>query len=475
MRDVLVALAILISLPTCFRRPFVGLVLFSLLAYMRVQDLTWGFAREMRWSYYVALVTLAGFVAQRVDKQFFKPDPRTWIMFALALVIGLGIILSAGSGEFPTFQITNFLKVVAVALFTTGIVRERRQLRVLLWVFALSFGFYGLKSGLAGVLSFGNLTILQGPGGMLADNNDFALALCMALPLLVHLGAAEKNVLLRRALWVLVPFTVLTVVLTYSRGGFLALAVTILVLCWRSRNRLAGLATLGLFALAGLAIAPTKYVERISTIADYQTEGSAQGRLQAWGVAWTMIKDNPVMGVGFNRFQENYARYDPVIVTDEMAEGRTRVAHNSYLQIWAEGGSIAFGLYLLLIVLSFTDLWRLRRRARRRYYSSWILSYTSMLEASMAAFLVGSTFLNRAHFDLFYHYVAVILVFTVLARRQMDAEDAGGAGSGRRGQGAISASSRAPGGGRSSLGGAGLGGPGGRRLVPAHGLRNTPG
>jgi probable O-glycosylation ligase (exosortase A-associated) len=455
MRDILVTLGILGFLPTCFRRPFVGLVLFSFLAYMRIQDLTWGFARDMRWSYYVALVSLAGFVAMREDKQFFRPDPRTWTMLALAAVVGLGMIPSAGTGETYMFQYTNFLKVLGVALFTTGIVRERRHLRVLLWAFALSFGFYGLKSGLAGVLSFGNLTILQGPGGMLADNNDFALALTMALPLMVHLGSTEKNPILRRALWTLVPFTVLTIVFTYSRGGFLALAAAVLVLCWRSRNRIAGLATLGLFVLAGLAIAPTKYLERIGSIAQYQTEGSAQGRLQAWSVAWSMIQDNPVMGVGFSRFQENYARYDPEIVTESMAEGATRVAHNSYLQIWAEGGSIAFGLYLLLIGLSFTDLWRLRRRARRRYYSSWILSYASMLEASMAAFVVGSTFLNRAHFDLFYHYVAVILVFTYLARRVMDEED---------GRGALAPASRAaprieP---RTD-----------RRLVPALGLRNT--
>jgi hypothetical protein len=37
----------------------------------------------------------------------------------------------------------------------------------------------------------------------------------------------------------------------------------------------------------------------------------------------------------------------------------------------------------------------------------------------MAVFVVGSFFLNRAHFDLFYHFVAVILVFTALARRAM--------------------------------------------------------
>ena len=32
-------------------------MVFSLLAYMRVQDLSWGFARDIRWSFYVAVIT----------------------------------------------------------------------------------------------------------------------------------------------------------------------------------------------------------------------------------------------------------------------------------------------------------------------------------------------------------------------------------------------------------------------------------
>ncbi|MBK7643978.1 MAG: hypothetical protein IPJ19_13170 [Planctomycetes bacterium] len=61
----------------------------------------------------------------------------------------------------------------------------------------------------------------------------------------------------------------------------------------------------------------------------------------------------------------------------------------------------------------------MRREASARYHSSWILSYTTMFEASLVAFAVGSFFLNRAHFDLFYHLVAIVLVFTAIARASM--------------------------------------------------------
>ncbi len=96
MRDLIVGLFIVASLPSCFRRPFIGLLMFSLLAYMRLQDLTWGWARDQRWSYYVALVTLLGFVfSHQPDKRFFRPDLRCWVMIALALLVGLSLLFSA--------------------------------------------------------------------------------------------------------------------------------------------------------------------------------------------------------------------------------------------------------------------------------------------------------------------------------------------------------------------------------------------
>ena len=66
------------------------------------------------------------------------------------------------------------------------------------------------------------------------------------------------------------------------------------------------------------------------------------------------------------------------------------VAHNSYLQIWAECGTLAFILYLILVIGSFWDLRRIRKIAANRYYSSWILNYSAMFEASLGAFVVAS-------------------------------------------------------------------------------------
>ena len=415
MRDVIFTLLIFGLIPVSFRRPLVGLLTFSWLAYMRTQDLCWGFARHQRWSFLVAVVMGAGFFAAPRERLFEK-NLRCWLMIALALWVGLSCAFSDGQDEFMWRRLFEFWKIIAISLFTTAVVRKPQHLRIIVWVIALSFGFYGIKVGLSGVLSLGRVKVLQGPGGMLEDNNDFSLALCMALPLLIHIGATETNKHLRRGIWLATPLTALTVIMTHSRGGFLSLMAVFFMLMWRSRNRVLGFSLGAVACLVALLVVPDSYIDRISTITSSQgikQDGSAQGRLAAWRTAVNMSVHNPVFGVGLTHFEPKYKAYrlDP--------SETPRVTHNAYLQIWAESGTGALLLYLGLIFATWWSLVRLRKESIRRYASSWITHYAAMFEVSIIAFIVGSTFLNRATFDLFYSFVALSVSFEVMAREEM--------------------------------------------------------
>ncbi len=421
MRDLLVSLFVLGLLPSSFRKPFVGLCLFSLLAYMRLQDLSWGFARDIRWSFYVAIVMFAGALVSARERSYMARDWRCYVMLLLSALIGLSIVYAGEFSANVTSGYTEFAKIIIISLFTTGIVTSRERLRLLLWVIALSFGFFGLKAGVVGVMTLGQQQILQGPGGMLKDNNDFALGLAMGIPMMWHIASSEKRVALRRLFLILVPLTALTIVMTHSRGGFLAMGAGAFVLAWRARNRVAALSMLTVIVLAGALLAPQSYRDRIQQIANYEEDASSRARLKAWSIARSMILDSPLFGVGFGGFEREYSRFDPEEEEGGLMRkpGGVHVAHNSYLQIWAECGSLAFILYLILVLGSFWDLRRLRKAASQRYHSSWILNYATMFEASLVTFVVGSTFLNRAHFDLFYHWVALVIAFTMIARRHL--------------------------------------------------------
>lgn len=401
MRDLIVFSIVMLTLPYAFRRPFIGLLLFSWLAYMRPQDLCWSFGRTMRFSFLVAAVMLVGWIVNEAGhRRFWRPDIRTVLMLILAILITLGLTQARVVNGYVMRYYVEFVKIIAIALFTTGQVDSKHRLRILLWTVCLCLGFYGIKGGMFGVLTGGS-PILRGPGGMLLDNNDFALALVMNVPLLFYLGHGETNFWLRRTADVGVGLTVLTILLTHSRGAFLALTIVALVIAWRSGKLLQAVGSLTLVVSAFFLLAPAHVLERLATIFEGSKDSSAAARLHSWGIARQMIEDHPVLGVGLRNFQEWFPDYSG-------NSGFAFVAHNSYLQIWAECGTIAFIVYMVLLLSVFFACRQMRQLTRNRPDLEWAGRNARLMEATMAGFMVGAVFLNRGHFDLVYHFLAMV-------------------------------------------------------------------
>jgi probable O-glycosylation ligase (exosortase A-associated) len=326
------------------------------------------------------------------------------------------VALSNNRDEFVVAHYFDFLKIIGVALFTTAQVDSKQRLRLLLWTIAISLGFYGFKSGLAGILSGGRLIIKQGPGGMLADNNDFALALVMNLPLLFYLGRAEKHPLVKRLCDVTFFLTIVTVLLTHSRGGFLAMTVTCFIMAYRAGRVLPAFALSVLGILAFVVFVPESVVERLSTIQEGGAESSAAARLKSWAGALRMIEAHPFWGVGLRNFQTQTWAFG---VHYQGEAHYSHVAHNSYLQIWAENGSIAILTYLVLLGSVFVTTRWIRRSARRLPDMEWAFNYARMIEATTAGFMIGAFFLNRGHFDLFYHWCGLLTAFAFIYRAEV--------------------------------------------------------
>ncbi|MEE9127260.1 MAG: putative O-glycosylation ligase, exosortase A system-associated [Planctomycetota bacterium] len=266
LRDLLVFLAVVLCLPTAFRRPYFGLLLFSWLAYMRPQDLCWGFARHMRFSFIVGVTMMVGwYVNESQHRRFRIPEIRTNLMILLAVFITLSLVFAQRYSPLTFRYYTELLKILTIAIFTISQVNTRNRLRGLLWVICASLAFYSVKNGLIGLLR-GGTTIIRGPGGLLLDNNDFALALIMNIPLLFYLGRTERNALLQKACTVAIFLTVVTVLLTHSRSGFLAMTATFLVLAWRSGKLFQAVLMLGVMTIAFFQFAPDHVLERIASI-----------------------------------------------------------------------------------------------------------------------------------------------------------------------------------------------------------------
>ena len=418
MRDLIVFAVVMLMLPGSFRQPFVGLLLFSWLAYMRPQDLCWGFARTMRLSFFVGLAMVVGWWAnEQGRRRFTRWDFRTAAIVVLALLITLSYAFAQTHDEYTNKYFAEYIKIVLVALFTAGQIDSPARFRVMLWTIALCLGFFGIKGGVLGVLG-GGRQILRGPGGMMEDNNDFALALVMNVPLLWYMGLAERaRPLVKRGTQIAVFLTVITIVLTHSRGAFLALTATALWMSWRSGQLFKAFGFLALLAALFPLVAPQEVLDRLSTIGDTR-ESSANARLVAWATAFKMIGTYPALGVGMRNFQTRFLEFS---VLPPSPNQTTYVAHNSYLQIWAESGTPAFLVYMALLVSVFFACRKVFAIGRSRPDLAWAMHYARMMEATTVGFMVGAFFLNRGHFDLIYHWLALVtslLAVSVMAYRQ---------------------------------------------------------
>lgn len=419
MRDLIIFAIVFGVLPFAFVRPYYGLLLFSWLAYMRAPDLAWGPARSFRFSMIVAAVMYAGWLL--FDRRpFMRANRRNLFMILLALCVTISWIKAPVKDDSVNGKFSEFLKVILVAVFTTGQIDTKDRLRTLIWVIALSFGFYGIKGGIWGII-LRDARIIRGPGGLLLDNNDFSLAMVMNIPFLYFLAATEDRPRVRLFLRGAVFLTVITVVLTGSRGGFLAMATVFLALVLKSKYKSIGIAAGIAGSLLFIVLIPKNYKERLLTLKSAaKDDASARGRLEAWSVARRMIMARPFFGVGFQNFVTSYGKYEPYVG----AHARHRVTHNSYLQIWAESGTIAFLFFISTLFSTIFLMRRLQRFNRVRDGPAWIGHFASIVEVSLYGFLVGATFLNRAHFDFVYQLCSIGSALHWIAIREL-AKDRG--------------------------------------------------
>jgi len=394
------------SLFISIARPFFGLLVFSWLAYMRPQNWIWG-AADWRFSYFIALALLAGCLFSAGKEKFFVKTRENYLLIALFIMFAISTVFSMWPGQsFP--KLLEMGKIFLIATITGGLVNSKNRFKYLCWIITFSLGTLAINGAIKGVL-FG--WHLHGPAGsMIGDNNDFALALNMILPFVLYLGLTEKTKWIKYLFYGAFPFIVLAIIYTFSRGGFIGLCAVGFFLAIRSRRKFIGIGIFAAALLLLMAFTPQEHKERMETIKTYEEDKSAMGRIYAWQAAWGMAKSRPLTGVGFRNFLMAFPQYHWF---------EPRVAHNSYLQILAENGFIAFSIFLLLLFSCIKKLRQLRKTFPYSANNAWIHNYSNMLEIGFIGYMVSGMFLSRGDFDLLYQFIGMTVALDRIAKNSL--------------------------------------------------------
>ena len=408
MRDLLVAAIIFGLLPFVFRRPFWGILLSTWLGYMNPHLLCYGFMIGVPVVFIVAIVTMIGMLITNEAKRM------VWSREIIILLVFLAwMAVTTTQAFFFDLAVDQYIKVIKIQILTFMallLLTTKERVHLFIWIIALSLGFYGIKGGIFTILN-GGVFRVQGPtSSFIEGNNEIALALIMTIPLMRYLHLQESRKLVKWGLAVAMLLTAIAAVGSQSRGALVGILVMGSLLWFKSRNKLAS-ALLIVIAVAAIAsIMPEEWYARMSTIGSFDQDSSAQGRINAWWVAWNVANDR-LTGGGFWMFQESvFQRYAPI-------PGAVHDAHSIYFQMLGHHGF--FGLFLFLALLSMTWLkcGAIIRIARKNPELKWAQDLAAMIQVSMIGYMSAGAFLGLGYFDYIYHLIAVTVIVHHLLTR----------------------------------------------------------
>ena len=411
MRDIAFALFILPLLLAAFKRPWLGIALWVWLGLMNPHRYMYGFAYSFPWAQVTIGIFFISLVATKQRYRVLAGAPVVWM---LLFVIWMTISLLFGLDPDRDYdQWVKVMKVMLMVFMIFAVLRSKFHIIGLVWTCALSLALLGAKGGLFTILTGGAHRVWGPPGSLIGDNNEFALALSMTIPLLWFLRQQLQTRWGRQLLVVLMVLCASAALGTQSRGGFLAIGAMTLVLWWRGGSHFLGGAMLLLAGIVLVAVMPEEWSQRMNTIGgDYETDSSSKNRVSAWWVSWGIAKDY-ITGVGFLTARGDlFLRYSPYPETGAW------VAHSIYFQIMGNHGFIGLGLFLMVFISGWWSAGRVRRAARGRPELLWCSQLVGMCQVSLVGYAVGGAFLSLAYFDLPYYIVAIIVLTDLWVRQR---------------------------------------------------------
>lgn len=412
MRDFLIVLIVLGSVPVILVRPYAGILMWFWISLMSPHMLAWGYAQQFRVALVVGAATLISWFFSREPKL----PPNLTVTYALA-AFTLWVSLAAVFAIHPEVAVPKWqeiIKILAMTFVTMCVVQSRERIHWLVWVIVFSIGFYGFKGGIFAILTGGTYRIYGPSGTFIEENNALALALIVLLPLMQYLRINSANQWVRHGLLAGMGLTVVSILASYSRGALLGLTVMIGFFFLKTKHRLVTIIVMAGVLGAGLMLLPEEWYTRMHTIEHYDKDDSAQGRFDAWTFAYRLALDHPLVGGGQLVGQDSqlFRHYVPRGLS-------ARAAHSIYFEVLGETGFVGLGLFLFLLIASFRAGSNIIRLTRDRPDLAWARSLAAMIQVSLFGYAVTGAFLSLGFFDLYYALVAVIAVTQLVVRREI--------------------------------------------------------
>ena len=255
---------------------------------------------------------------------------------------------------------------------------------------------------------------LNGAPGWFQNSGEYAiqmliygsLALAFIVSLNDYLGRYKKWILYGAA-----SMGYLAVMGASSRGSQLALAIIAVWFLLKQKNGFKGLLVLGLLSIVLFNLLPEEQMQRFREIGQ---DGSSLQRLAYVEAGIEIIKENPVLGVGYN----NWIPYMFYKHPNGVGPGQTiQAAHNIYIQAGTELGLVGLICFLMMAFYAFVNNARTRKMASAMN-NKLLFNLTYGLDAGMIGYLIAGTFVTVLYYPFFWIQIAMIVMLNSVTKRK---------------------------------------------------------
>jgi putative inorganic carbon (HCO3(-)) transporter len=323
-----------------------------------------------------------GLVFQRRSPLFARtPLNKFLIVFAIytfislchgSFYLGIDLPFSLVDPRFSEWK--NYMVMPFLFVLVATVMKDIKQVKILVFLMCVSFllvnrSFYYQMSG-RDFSHFSYELRSAGPLGYAGENGLAAFEVEFSVFLLA-LGAFQKGTVRKLALLGMVATGVYCLMLSFSRGGYLAFLAGLLFLGVIKDRKL--LPLLVIILIAWQTLVPKAVEDRVEMTYDQQSgelDHSAATRVYLWQDAAAVIRESPIFGTGFNTY-----RY--------MGRSDYTDTHNYYLKVFLEGGFVALMLYLWLMGKAFKAGYGLFRSSSDPFLSSVGLGFAALIVVAL--------------------------------------------------------------------------------------------
>lgn len=375
------------------------------------------------------------------DTERFRDVAAQPITIAIAVYLLIAVVstLFAADPERADARVIELIKASILYALATALMRNRERARLGVYALLASATFVSVLvtlQSLSGAYGneFGGLARVKNAqiyadvfqpriAGPLGDPNFFAQTLLIPLPAAIVFAWMPGSIRRRGLCAACAGLISVALLLTYSRGAMLAVAVMgllllgVLHISWKRTA-----AALVIAAVAFLAI-PDSFTRRIVTIeellpaadAPIDPDSSFRERRLYMQTAWVMFGDNPLTGVGAANYTTRYEQYAAIAGSAARQyedASALHFPHNLALEVAAETGVFGVIAFTALVVVVLRALGRAWKRFQSAGDGEMELIAVAFIIAAIG-YLVSSLFLHLA----FPRYLWLLFAFAAALDR----------------------------------------------------------